>query len=44
VVILGIQPESLAVGMELTSPVDARVDQLAAMALAEASLEVEGMT
>src|SRR5512138_3373539 len=35
VVVLGIQPESLAVGMDLSPAVDARVDQLAAMALAE---------
>jgi hydrogenase maturation protease len=40
VIILGIQPESLAVGMDLTPAVDARVDQLAALALAEARPEL----
>jgi len=35
VVVLGIQPQSLDVGMELTPPVAARVDELARMAVEE---------
>lgn len=38
VVILGIQPASLAVGLQLTPALAARVDELAAMALAETAV------